>query len=483
MNYLSELQQAAECLHINDLPRAEQLYKQVLSFEPTNGHAYLGMGKIALQVEQYDKAVSILTKCCELLPQEISPLIQLSEAFNGVSSEKDALTVLEYANRQFPNHSLVLYRLGLQHLIVGDLEKAESAFSKVLALASNVITSFTLFELSRLGHHSDKITELLTSRFKQEALTNDERIVLHYAMGNVLDNQSHFKLAWSHFEQANVLQQQNCQFRTNDLVPFYQQIKTNATRQNLQVRLEKSETESPDDITPIFILGLPRTGSTLLEFLLTQHPDIASAGEVGYLGKDVDDFLYHSFGVRYPQSLVELSDHQMQQAAKVYLQKLATHANGRTFVIDKLPANFQSIGLIYKLFPNAKVLHMQRNIAPVAFSIFRNNFAQNEPYFCSLDEFKQYHQLYTDLMALWKSSCSNFIYDVSYEQLIDDKSTTIENVFMHCGLRSIKPKIADNPEPQSIKSLSNIQVRRAISAKSMNQWHNYAQQLKIFNDD
>lgn len=481
LNYLSELQQAAECLRINDLLRAEQLYKQVLSCEPTNGHAYLGMGKIALLAEQYDKAVLLLTKSCELLPDEVSPLLHLAEAFNGVFSEQDGLTVLEYTAKSFSNKPLVYYRLGLQYLILGHLQKAESAFEKVLSLTNSEITSFAIFELTRLGHHSTETFKLLAVRLQQLGLTNDEKIVLHYAMGNVLDNQNDFNQAWSHFEQANLLQQQNCQFKTQQLVPFFKQIKVYASSQNLRMQRGILEQESANSVTPIFILGLPRTGSTLLEFLLTQHPDIASAGEVNYFSKDVDDFIFSKLGVRYPQSLSVSSDAIMQQAAALYLEKLALHANGKPYVIDKLPANFQSIGLIYKLFPHAKVLHIKRDLAAVALSIFRNNFAQNEPYFCSLNEFQEYHSLYADLMTHWKTLCANFIYEVSYEQLILDKTSTIKTLYKDLNI-STTDKLACVKQQPAIKTLSNIQVNRPISTKSVEQWHNYRDFLTMFND-
>lgn len=482
MNYLSELQQAAECLHTNALPEAEQLYKYVLRFEPNNGQAYLGLGKIALLVEQYDKAVSLLTKSCELLPNELSPLINLSDAFNEVFSEQDALTVLEYAATQFSNQPLVHYRLGLQYLTFGHLQKAQDALQKVLSLSRDEIASFAIFELTRLGFHSNDMFEFLSDRLKKTEVITQEKITLHYAMGNVLDSKGDFDLAWSHFEQANLLQLQSCQFKTHELTPFFNQIKLHASNQNLQMRRGLLKHVSQSDITPIFILGLPRTGSSLLEFLLTQHPDIASAGEVSYLSKEVDDYIFRKAGLRYPQSLTLASDDLMQQAARRYLEKLALHAKGKPYVIDKLPANFQSIGLIYKFFPHAKVLHIKRDLAAVALSIFRNNFAQNEPYFCSLDEFQQYYELYADLMTHWKTLCPNFIYEVSYEQLILDKTTTIKTLYKDCNISTTDTQAQVKQQPPVIKTLSNIQVNRPISAKSVQQWHNYREFLSMFND-
>jgi len=477
---LSKLQQAAELFKMNDLVQAERLYKEMIISQPENGLAYLGMGVIALKVQQFDKAVSFLTKSCELLPNEAQPLIKLSEAFNGVNSEIDGLTALEYAANHLPNSAVVHYHLGLQYIMLGDLDKGEQSFISVIQLTQDPITSFALFELTRLDRHSEQYLPIIETRLKQTQMSSQETTVLHYALGNVLHGMQNYQQAWHHFDSANLLQAQLCSFKTIELEDFFQEIKLNATKQVLSKR--RAVAKSTKEIIPIFILGLPRTGSTLLEQLLTEHQDISSAGEAPYLSGEVAGFLFSQSKLHYPYSMADITDTQLNTAAQIYLDKMSLHASNEGYVIDKLPANFQSIGLIYKLFPKAKVLHIKRNLADVALSIYRNYFAQNEPYFCSLREFKQYHTLYTDLMAYWNMQLPGFIHEVSYEQLVENKTDTIKSILDFCDLSLPKYTASGRKINKVVKTLSNIQVRGAISTEAIENWHNYAEHLALFTE-
>jgi tetratricopeptide (TPR) repeat protein len=477
---LSKLQQAAECIKTNDLVQAERLYKDMLISQPDCGQALLGMGLIALKVEQFDNAVSFLIKSCELLPNEILPLIRLSEAFNGVNSESDALVALEFASKNFPNNAAVNYHLGLQYTILGQLDKAEFSFKSVIDFTHEPITSFALFELTRLDSHPEQYLTILKKRLKQAKAASIELTVLHYALGNVLDSIHHYQQAWQHFESANFLQAKRCKFKTTELIRFFDDIKTTATSNVLAKRRKLTQHNLLTEVVPIFIIGLPRTGSTLLEHLLTEHQDISSAGEVPYLSREVAKFLFGQSKLHYPYSMADMTDEQLNTAAQIYLEKLSAHAEGNHYVIDKLPANFQSLGLIYKLFPNAKVLHMKRNLPDVALSVYRNYFSQSEPYFCSLIEFKQYHALYSDLMEYWNTKLPGFSHDVSYEQLVADKTNTIKNILDLCGLPSEINMRNGYQTNKVVKTLSNIQVRRAISTKPIQHWHNYKKHMQIF---
>jgi tetratricopeptide (TPR) repeat protein len=477
---LSKLQQAAEFFNMNDLVQAERLYKEIIMSQPQSGQAYLGMGLIALKVQQFDKAITFLTKSCELLPNEALPLIKLSEAFNGVNSEIDGLTALEYAAKHIPSNAVVYYHLALQYMMLGDVDKGEQSFKTVIQLTQDLITSFALFELTRLDRDSEQYLTLLEKRLKQKNISSEESTVLHYALGNVLHNTHQYQQAWQHFENANLLQAKLCDFKTIELQKFFQEIKLTASQKVLSQSRAFSKAQAETEIIPIFILGLPRTGSTLLEQLLTEHQDIASAGEVPYLSREVAGFLFSQSKSHYPYSMANISDGQLNSAAKVYLDKMSLHAKDKMFVIDKLPANFQSIGLIYKLFPNAKVLHIQRNLPDVALSIYRNYFSQNEPYFCSLSEFKQYYTLYADLMAYWHTQLPGFIHDVSYEQLVKNKTQTINTILDFCNLPSQNNTTSDIKVHKVVKTLSNMQVREPISTKKIDNWQNYAEHLCLF---
>jgi hypothetical protein len=475
---LSDYTQADTLVGQGRYAEAEKLYLKLLHSDANNGHAYRGLGKLALIANMPLIAVNLLKKACHLLPNEPIPLIYLANAFNDAGSEPDALTVLEYGQKSFPTLAPMLYQLAQQQLILGELTHAEHTFRKVIEFGTDSIVSYALHDITRLKSftHEDNDIALINKRLANNVLDKAEQIILNYALGKALDDMQHYLKAWQHFEQANRLQLTQCCFKTAELNDFYQSVKSTTTAQ----LLSKTSNIGDSEIAPIFILGLPRSGSTLLEQVLSRHADISGAGELPYLSREVDEYLFRETQHHYPQSMLNLSEAQLNDAAQIYLQKLNAHADGKSYVVDKSPANFQSIGLIYKLFPNAKVIHLQRHLPDVALSIYKNHFAENEPYFCSLEEFKQYNQLYVDLMAHWTEMLPGFIYDLTYEQLIEDKEATLRSILDFCDIEWDQACLDETKVNKPIKTLSNVQVRKAMNKTVITSSQNYTEYLQLF---
>lgn len=473
---MSLSQQAANLVNQGQFIQAESIYHALLDKDKADGSAYLGLGNIALATHQFDQAISLFTQACHILAKSTLPLLQLATAFNAVCAEQDALTVLNYAHKTFPDSAQVHYQLAQQHLILGEFDLATNALRSALHLASGPITSHILFELVRLQRYSKQDIQMLQQRLSSQYEDLSQQTVLHYALGNVRHAAQDYSGAWQHFAQANRIQQQSCDFTTQQLKTFYSQTQAVATPAILSQRRSVVQ----DEITPIFIVGLPRSGSTLLEQILARHPLIAAAGELPYLSREVDEYLYQQNGQHYPHSLQGLSDQQIEQAATIYLTALSRHARNKPLVIDKLPANFQSIGLIYKLFPKAKIIHISRHPAAVAFSVFRNYFAANEPYFCCLAQFKQYQRYYLDLMSHWHRVIPGFIFELSYEQLLADKQLTIQRLLAFCGVDWDNACLNNSHVDSPITTLSNIQARSAIMTSSKTDWLHYQAHLQAF---
>ena len=473
---LALIQQADNLVTQGQYLQAESIYRSLLKQDKSNGSAYLGLGNIAVTLNQFDLAISLFTQAAQLLPEAISPLLQLANAFNAVCSEQDAFTVLNYASQHFPNSAPVHYHLAQQHLMTGQFEQAEQALRHVIKLNDGAITSHALFTLVRAKRYTAEDVKTLQQGLNNPRIERSEQIVLHYALGEIQHGAQNHVAAWQHFSQANALQGQECDFATKEMSEFFADIKKIANR----ALLKQQKAEKRDEITPIFILGLPRSGSTLLEQMLARHPKIAAAGELAYLSREVDDYLFQQTGSHYPHSMQNASAQQLEQAAKIYLEAAQRHARNKPYVIDKLPANFQSIGLIYQLFPNAKVINLQRQPAAVAFSVFRNYFAQNEPYFCSLSEFKLYQTYYLDLMKHWHKVLPGFVLDVTYEQLITETKHSMQAILAFCGIDWDNACLSNSLVHTPITTLSNIEARLPIMNSIKKDWLPYQGHLHAF---
>jgi tetratricopeptide (TPR) repeat protein len=473
---LTDLEQAEKLLQQGNYLAAEKILRNLLRLEPQNGQAQWGMGNLALIARRPDKAISFLKNACRLLPNEPMPLIQLAKACNETHSENDALAVLEHGVKVAPQLPQMHYELGQQLLMLGKLADAELCFRKVLTLGEDVLICYSLLEISRLKrfHSADADVQLIRACLAKPTLTEQQSIVLHYSLGKVYDDLGDYKLAWESFSRANTLQLVKSGFKTIELDSFYQKIRALNTPQTLA----KKRNPSTKEITPVFIVGLPRTGSTLLEHMLARHKDVAGAGELPYVGGEVADYFFARTQQYYPDYLADMTPEQISEAANLYLKLLSQHSQGEPYVIDKLPANYQSIGLIYILFPNAKVINLRRNLADVALSVFKNYFAENEPYFCDIREFEHYSKLYTEIMRHWQDSLPGFVYELSYEDLVGDPETTLRGVLEFCNIQWDDACIGQGHMNQPVKTLSSTQVRQPIYRSSTAHWKNYKEHLQ-----
>jgi tetratricopeptide (TPR) repeat protein len=480
---LSQIEQAGLFVTQKNYFEAEKIYRNILTKDPKEGLAWLGLGELALLADIAEKAASYFNKACQLLPTELIPLLQLAKAFNLLASEQDALKVLVYAVECFPHDPRAHYHLAQQYILLGHIESALVHLQRVSESQPSILVSYALYELSRIkkgqGQQQQVLSSKILSRLGSKALSEQESIVLCYAMAQIEDSLEHYAEAFNYLQRANQLQLRLCEINTADLHPFYQRIKEVCNSDVLSKRLALSQ-QNAADVVPLFILGLPRTGSTLLEQCLSKHRNIASAGEAPFMGTSVANALYRVSGKHFPDALAELSTEQMVDVRDTYLTCLSKQRLGKSVVIDKMPSNFQAIGLIYKLFPQAKVINLQRNLPDVAISVYKNYFAENEPYFCDLGEFKQYSLLYTDLMHHWRDRLPGFILDICYEDLVKDTQGTLQVILEFCQLPWDASCLGQTEEGTAVKTLSNMQVRQPIHTKSVGTSHHYAKYLTDF---
>lgn len=474
------LKKANQLLEQKKLKEAEFHFKTLLNNHPENGDALFGLGKIALQLERYDAAVYLLQKACERLPHILEPLYALAEAFNGVNSPNDALTVLEYAKSLAINNPEPHYYLAQHYLTYGNLNKAHTTFSHALSMGIYPVTAYILFELVQLGRF-DKEHNYISNLHHFLAQTHNLRfkMVCYYALAKSYDVLEDTEQAFNYFVLANKTQKKLSNFNTNDLTLFYDEI----IKCNTHTLISSADEHITESITPVFIIGMPRTGSTLLEQMLANHSQFSSIGESTSISNHMVAFLEQKTGFAYPQCVNHLTPELVVQARDIYITNLKTATPIKPFVINKLPSNYQSIGLIHILFPNAKFINLTRDFNATAFSVFSNYFAENEPYFCSLPEFKKYHALYEKLMAHWKTIPDLSIYNINYEELVANPTEQLTSLLQFLGCQFEQSSFAFYKRKAPVNTLSKHAIRKPINNTAIAKWERYQAALRQLLDE
>ena len=448
--------------------------------QPEHPQALYSLVQVGIRSGAAEQVLPKLVQCVDLLPKEPGPLLQLAQVSAELTLATQADACYQLLLRRFPAwpHGYFGYAGFLQ--AQGEMEQATANLIKTIELNPEHCGAYlALAGASKISNEEPIVaamTQLLAKMTSSPEAQNLERVQLHYGLGKAMADQSHYAKAFEHWQNANQLQLQECQFRVAQMKPVFEQIKEAFISQDDHINIIRRT----DTLTPIFIVGLPRSGSTLLEQMLSSHTEIETAGEVHYLADILVRKLQDLTQKSYPLGLNKITREQFLRLGQSYLSKLQSHHPKSKYIIDKLPANFQSIGLIRKALPNAIIVHLTRNPMAVGLSIYRNYFLANEPYFCDLDEFAEYYQMYKGLMSFWQELHPDIYYELSYESLIESPKEQLSQLLEVCGLQWQEQCLDFYKSTKRVTTLSASQVRQPIYQTSIDDWQNYSSFMQGF---
>jgi len=478
------IKQANQYLQQGQFTLAENLYRQLLQKNANDIDALWGLGKVALAVDSYQQAYNIFHKCISLRADIYVLWLSFAQACEKLAQIEEAEVALKQAHTLAGENLAVLLPLAIFYCQSGEYDQAKNYFAKIDAIAPMQVQAFCLKVRIALITEFEETAQVLLSQLTGNAhhFSWQESVSLHYAFASLYQNQKNYEQAFKHFCEANKLQLAKTTFSVDDMKGYFQQLEsTFDSAYFAQITSSDDKLVKNNKLTPIFIVGQPRSGSTLLEQLLIGHSDIASGGELPFMAGDIAQGIFQITGQHFPQGAAILSKpeyaQQRQNLADHYLTKLQSLAPNAPYIIDKMPANYQSIALIKLLMPQAKIIHITRDAMDVSWSIYSNQFESLEPYFCSLSEIGKYHHAYQKVMSHWQLNIPEFIHTLSYSDLVSAPEQTITAVLNFCGLNYQSNCLEINQQAQHINTLSDVQLRSGIVQNRAKKWQPYQQYL------
>ncbi|MGB7346425.1 MAG: sulfotransferase [Pirellulaceae bacterium] len=402
----------------------------------------------------------------------------LQQKLNQFHQAKESFT---QAVQHDPQSAAALTMLAVSNVDCGDLETAASIFQSALQLAPE--RAFTHFRYSRAkkfisGHESDRYIASLRTLLDQPNTRRPDRVLLNFALAKVLEDTGAYDDAWERYDKANRLKTGH----TDSRVKHSQSPTTNPQLSPGHRTSVTIETYCPrffNDFSsvgqsseaPIFIVGMPRSGTTLTEQILSSHPSVAGAGELQLI-----DHIHHDL-VRSngASSISTLSHESFRKSADYYLQQLEQYRGGAQHVTDKMPTNFMHLGLIATLLPNAKIIHCKRNPMDIIVSSYCQNL--NAP-FCDLEQLVDYYHNYRRLMQHWQNVLPIKIHTIQYESLTGDPEKHSRELIDHCGLSWDQRCVDFHKNDRAVHTPSKWQVRQPMYRSSVQKWRRYEKHLK-----
>ena len=489
------IDQARAALAADDHKTAEEIFRDILRSDAAHVAALCGLAAVSLTVSRPHDAVRLLKhalkqsahlplawrglsqallvdlgrlpeaesavrRLLKIEPENLQNWVLLATVYTRLMRQQDALLAFEEAARLNPGE--VRLRLSVGHLnkTLGRREECERAYKKCLEMDPNMGEAY--WSLADLKNYVFSNAEIASMQSLINEDGNDEdQAHLHFALGRAFEHEKDYSAAFDHYATGNR--------RRRKTVPFDIQAFENKTR---RVRASFDAAFSPaanipgcgfPDPSTIFIVGLPRSGSTLIEQILASHSSVEGTFELPNVLTIVREF-DHSNPEHdaYPESVLAAAFGQFATLGRRYIEETAALRTGRQHFIDKMPNNFSHVGLIHAMLPNANIIDVRRHPLDSCFSSYKQYFAEGQSFSYDLADLGRYYRCYLSLMDHWDAVLPGKVLHLGYEELVRDAETQIRRLLGHCGLAFEPGCLAFHETKRSVRTASAEQVRQPL---------------------
>jgi len=465
---------ALETRRFND---ALTLLQDALALDPTNPAYLAQLARCYVMTGQTDAGLSAARKAFATEPSDALTLDTLGVVFSHAHEHTDAAAVFRLAVRQNPHNAHYLSNLGTSLKFSGDLEGAEQAFGKALATDKNMHRVH--FAIANLRHYSktDNHIGRLKDQLQNFTGTLEDRMYIGYALAKELDDCGAYEEAFETLTASNAAWRDTHPYDAAHNEQLFEALTQQFDR--AFTRLPTTSCAAPD---PIFVFGMPRTGTTLTERIISSHSEVRSAGELTHFARLCSQLSgsHDKIGLkaRNVPALGMIAPGKLGQA---YIDSVRTAPHKQPRFIDKLPVNFLYAGLIMKALPNAKIVCVLRNPLDTCLSNFRQLFAFDNPFYTYSNDILdcgRYYIGFRRLLTHWADVFPNRIHFVTYEELVTDQETQSRRVLEHCGLKWEEACLNFELNEAAVATASAAQVREPIYTSALARWKNYREALK-----
>lgn len=451
---------------------AIKYFSRAAAKEPNNPYYQLSLGEAYLKVGDYPSAIRYLQRACELKPELVEALCDLGEAYAAFEKADMAVPLFRKALEIDPDNAPARMDIANTLIALGRMDEATEYLNESIAKRISVPSSYnTLVAVRKFSAEPPELKSIL-DELRKTTNPAEERSELHMAAGKILDDLGRHDEAMDHFLRAAT--NRGYSF---DIESYRRQVDAWIELFNPEFFAARAGYGDPSE-TPVFVLGMPRSGTTLTEQICSSHPEVHGAGELTKLGRiAVANGLKLRPGLAFGQPVASMTKQQSMALAGEYLSNLHLYAPTASRIVDKMPHNFERIGLIALLFPNARIVHCRRDPIDNCFSCFISNLNRTHQYTSDLAQLGLYYREYDRLMHHWKAVLPGRIFENRYEDLVFDQEGQSRRLVEHLGLAWNDACLRFFEKAGPIRTISRWQVRQPIYKSSVKRWKSYESRL------
>ena len=495
-----------------DIQNAIRCYEKAIKLKPSTSTYYINLGNALFENHSYREAISVYQKALDINKNDANANYNLGKAYLRCGLIDDAIQAYSRSLQISPaNHTR--NNLANALLAKGDVNKAQNLYLEILRsepefldAISGLVKAYDLqqdftaaYELvsphigtsmhsgiatafARIADKIDKTDIAIDwlDKILASAPPPDELSDCCFELANIHDRRSEYDQAFAYYEKANSLVQNRFdkgvhRAKIDSLIAVFSTDSIDDIRHKIDL--------PPPAITPVFIIGMPRSGTSLLERMLSSHHKVSAAGELDNFNSLNDSLFLEARNIReYERALKQVSPIRLLEFRESYLNTLAEHADGAAYVTDKMPNNYINAGLVSILFPESSIIHIKRNAVDTCLSCYFQNFSGNLPFASDLNNLCHVYLEYEKIMRHWARAVPDRLINITYEELIEHPEETLQNITEKLDLDWDANCLNFHKSGKTTTTSSYDQVRRPLYTSSRHRWKNYEKHITALVD-
>ena len=461
---------------INRQKEGIEVLEDAIVKQPNNMHFLNNLGMMHSSLNNFESSYKYLSKALEIKPDFFQAANNLSNLYLKLNKADKSIALLKkFLNKENSENYILNFSLANAYQQGGDFKNAKKHYTKCLEIDPNKSDSDKAISLMT-DYKKDESNHLDSMEKKNsKKLSNIDIMLLNYSLGKAYEDLGNYSKSLNFFKIANKLHDDLTNYNFEDDKKIFNNIKL-IFKDNFVINNKNYFS----DKKVIFIVGMPRSGTSLVEQILSSNKAIYGAGELAFIGDFAENLLFKEKTKLKYQEFKKIEESKFYNLNKNYFEKLNSFEINEKIITDKAPLNFKWIGLILKVIPNCKIVHCKRDAMDICWSNYKNFFSSIKMgYTNNFNNLANYYNLYLDLMKFWKSKFKDKIYDIEYEKLIEHPEEQIKSLVNFCGVEWNKEYLNFYKNKKTVATASLAQVRSPLYKTSVKKWEKYGEELNL----
>jgi len=456
---------------------AVQSFQKSIEIQPELACVYGDLCLALIRCGDIEAAISAGEKAVSLLPDNPVAHCNLAQAYDTWQNYDLAFKHCQQAALLVPDHPDIQLSLAMAYVGFGDTESASECYRKVIKLKPQDVEAYHhLARINKFTSPDHEDVKKLKAILLESWLNDEDKASVLSALGKIYQNCELYDDAFAYYEQANQLQETLGEFDVDLFADYI----TCMIKSSGSAILSEKFTLGNISKTPVFIVGTPRSGTSLVEQILSSHQDVFGAGELTWMGVAASSIKTKlKTAANYPVCIQELTKSNINEFADAYLHYLFSLSDKESRVTDKMPNNFLHLGFIHILFPNAKIIHCRRDPRDSCVSMYMEYFQDGPPYSNNLLKLGAFYKQYERIMEHWRAVLpAGTMMDIDYESLVQNQEQVSRQLVDFIGLPWDNTCLTFYQKQRRVNTASDLQVKKPMYSSSIGRWKHYQKYLE-----